>query len=167
MENVISHLICQTENITKKSAPKVEKVASRQEIEEAEGILGFAIPELIKQIFLRIGNGGWALGPGYGLLGLNRLTGDLGDSNMINESLEFRKIPCFDGWPNILVLCDWGCSSLSCADCSDSDVPVYRYNGELILESYNKDEPSVDLWDIESDTLEEWFLDNKNIHWCK
>ena len=43
-------------------------VASANEVRLAEEHLGFAIPELLKSIYLNVANGGF--GPGYGLIGV-------------------------------------------------------------------------------------------------
>src|SRR5262249_58346171 len=49
-------------------APTIYPVASEASLHSAEQALGFALPQLLRQIYLEVGNGG--CGPGYGLLGM-------------------------------------------------------------------------------------------------
>lgn len=129
-------------------------VVSKDQIRESEHKLGFRVPTLLKRIYLEIGNGGRWLGPGYGLIGLpNGYDNDAG-WNLVTTSHEIGQD--LDWWGNYLVLCDWGCSQLSVVDCADVDQPVYRWDGNY-FQSSDLDEPNDDLWDIEADSLIDWF----------
>src|SRR5690242_12415879 len=48
--------------------PKVFPPATPAAVEAAEQALGFALPPLLRQLYLEVGNGGF--GPGYGLSGV-------------------------------------------------------------------------------------------------
>ena len=54
--------------------PKVYPVAREQTVAGAEAQLGFALPQLLRDIYLRVANGGF--GPGYGLLGIDGGAGE-------------------------------------------------------------------------------------------
>src|SRR5690348_994169 len=45
--------------------PEIGPPVSQEQLERCEASLGFRLPELLRRLFLEIGNGGF--GPGYGL----------------------------------------------------------------------------------------------------
>src|SRR5688572_31077555 len=47
---------------------KLFPVALASQVAEAERALGFELPEVLKALYLQVGNGGY--GPGYGLVGV-------------------------------------------------------------------------------------------------
>src|SRR5690606_16538036 len=63
--------------------------ASVKKIAAAEAELGFALPTLLREIYLRIGNGGF--GPGYGLLGITGGATDDRGRSLEQVYAEFRK----------------------------------------------------------------------------
>ena len=76
-------------------------------LRDAERAMGFALPSLLKRLYLEVGNGGF--GPGYGLYGLSGgyREDDVGD-------LTFPDLYLVDAdsevWPKKLVpICNWGC----------------------------------------------------------
>jgi hypothetical protein len=96
------------------------------EVVEAESRLGFPLPPLIRELYTRIGDGGW--GPGYGL---NRLMRGR-SMTLVLSYLDFRRTsalgdpPC--DWPDLfLELVPWGCNFFSGIDCSRRTCPVIRY----------------------------------------
>ena len=100
-------------------APTIYPVASEASLHSAEQALGFALPQLLRQIYLEVGNGGF--GPGYGLLGMAGGATDTG-RNIIDLYHWFRQLDSDDPawqWPAQLVpLCDLGCAMYACIDCS-------------------------------------------------
>jgi hypothetical protein len=136
--------------------PNVRPAATRNDIESAELALGINLPPLLKRIYLEIGNGGCMLGPGYGLLGLPGGYDNDDDWNIVKTSLEMARD--YEWWDGSIVVCDWGCTMMSCIDCSDDDFPVYRYDGNFFDEPEDDDEPPEDAWTIEADTFAEWLL---------
>lgn len=134
---------------------------TEEELIQAETQLGFALPSLLRRIYLEVGNGGF--GPGYGLLPLNEIP-----PNAVHgmESLvaEYQGMKAFSQkdideyfveeeekpalWPErVLILCDWGCNIYSCLDCFSSDLPIFRMdsNENFLVE-----------WAIEAFSLQQW-----------
>jgi len=92
-------------------------------IAKDEERLGFALPPVLKQIYVEIGNGGF--GPGYGLIGLtNGIPNDLGKTGPELYELFRGSDPNDPNWEwpcRLLPICDWGCAILSCVDCADTN----------------------------------------------
>jgi hypothetical protein len=136
--------------------PSVMGTISFERIAEVEAELGFKLPPLLTRIYCEIGNGGRHLGPGFGLLGLPGGY-DNGDGwDIVKTSREVSE--GLDWWDQIIVICDWGCCTMSCIDCSDDDFTVYRWDGNEFDEATDFEDPSDDLWSVEADTLYEWLL---------
>ena len=144
--------------------------ASAETLARAEERLGFRLPELLRKMYLEVGNGGY--GPGYGIVGLEG--GYLETDNIafhdgsgldlvqlydgfrgVGEPLSpiehdfdaggsLRMDPEKDVWYNQLVpISNWGCWRISCIDCSKKNAPVLLlvgYEYELLLESHSFDE---------------------------
>jgi len=86
--------------------------ASEEQIAAAENWLGFALLELLKQVYREVGNGGW--GPGDGLPGIPKM------------GKEWEKPVA-----GLLPLCEWGSGIASFADCSRSETPVIRRDANM------------------------------------
>jgi hypothetical protein len=91
--------------------------ASAAELASVEARLGFALPELLRDIYLKIGNGGF--GPGYGLYAIEDLYGALPDIHT-GSFLPSRK----SGTDKLLAICTWGCQYFSYLDCALPQPPV-------------------------------------------
>lgn len=111
--------------------PRIAPTVSPGQLAAAETSLGFALPSLLRQIYLQVGNGGF--GPGYGLIGLEEL---------LQVYNEMRQLP---GWPERMVpLCTWGCGIYSCLDCSLSAGPIYVYSPDThVLEGHGISEVTL------------------------
>ena len=88
-------------------------------VQKSEEELGFAIPQLLKECYLNIANGGF--GPGYGVIGLvGGYTSDFGDLVetyfVLKNDQELEQRQWKDG---LLPFCEWGCNIFSCVDCYD------------------------------------------------
>jgi len=107
--------------------PKVYPPVGYDQVALAETRLGFLLPDLLREIYTKVGNGGF--GPGYGLIGLNGgATDRVGtDERNLIQCYESRR---FDpDWPEkLLPICTWGCAIYSCLDCSRPGVPVISYD---------------------------------------
>src|SRR5215471_5816555 len=102
--------------------PHLRPPVSLEAVEDAERLLGFPLPPLLKTLYTEIGNGGF--GPGYGLSGIGNST----DDDWI--TLE----PPDDCKPaKIITICDWGCANWSAIDCSTEE-------GEMI---FSHDRPDL------------------------
>ena len=101
-------------------------VASADAVRLAEARLGFAIPELLKNLYLNVANGGF--GPGYGVIGVagghRSSLGTLVETfDEIVRGAEYLKLK----WnTRLLAFCDWGCNIYSCVDCSEPGNPIFR-----------------------------------------
>ena len=104
---------------------------SEELIIEAENELGFQIPDTLKQLYLKVGNGGF--GPGYGLLGIGpdgchddlgrELIGRYKNHKRMNEHYELWD------WPDeYLLFCYYGEDSYACLDCNDPKQTVYKWD---------------------------------------
>ena len=131
--------------------PSAMPVATPEQIDHAEAELGFELPPLLQRIYREIGNGGCHLGPGYGLLGLPGGYDNDDGWNIIKTSSEVSN--GLEWWDQLIVVCDWGCSMLSCVDCSDADFTVYRWNGNAFDDPADSEQPSDELWTVESDPV--------------
>ncbi|NLG71541.1 MAG: SMI1/KNR4 family protein [Chloroflexi bacterium] len=144
---------------------RVFPVAAEAEIQKAEQQLGFPLPRLLRELYLKVGNGGF--GPGYGIFGLAGGAPAIDGGGNYYDLVSFYQLhtggrthpklshdftrgslflETLDQWYDQLVpICDWGCDIYSLIDCSKEDAPVILYigyGGELSLEA---------------NSLEEWF----------
>gem|GEM_PF-5669545 len=104
---------------------KIAPVASAQELENAEIQLERTFPELLRRIYLEVGNGGF--GPGFGMLGIGS-----GHKNALDLDLvQFYKVleQQDESWPKWLTpLVDWGCGSFTCLDFAGGALQRYIPN---------------------------------------
>ena len=100
-------------------------------VAEAEAVIGFQLPPLLRRLYVEVANGGF--GPAFGVLGI-RVPGGL------NEDITD---PYREGWDPAVVkvpkglvpLCDWGCAMLSMVDFRDPAGPMWGIEeGELFRE---------------------------------
>lgn len=106
---------------------KLSKPTSNDAILSVENEFGFKLPELLKEIYSQIGNGGF--GPGYGVMGIpGGFTDDQGE-DILSLYKSYRKSDPEDdtwAWPKGLVpICHWGCVVYSCVHCLENEIPIY------------------------------------------
>lgn len=102
-------------------------------VEIAEKELGFPLPPILREIYLKVANGG--IGPGYKILGVNGgQISDEGDS--ISEL--YTALGRFDPedpewkWPEGLVpFCHWGCAIYSCFDAKKEGYPIVWFDPNM------------------------------------
>lgn len=106
-----------------KPVPQVNPVATADQMDKAEAQLGFALPVLFKQLYTKIGNGGF--GPGYGLYPIEEIaTGYL-------RLRQHNPHHPTGYWPtNLVEICTWGCGIGSCIDYMQPGNPVFIYDPE-------------------------------------
>jgi hypothetical protein len=102
---------------------RIHPQATLEQITATQADLGFALPQLLQEILLKIGNGGF--GPGYGLIGV---VGGYADSKGEHLVELARELGALDR--KILPICNWGCGIYSCLDCSKPEAPVLTFNPE-------------------------------------
>ncbi|MEU4410481.1 SMI1/KNR4 family protein [Streptosporangium sp. NPDC023963] len=131
-------------------------------VEEAERVIGFDFPPLLRRIYLEVSNGG--VGPGRSILGVP-ITGTVQSADIV----EFYRI-----WtsgsdpfvpPGFIWLCDWGNAIWSLVDCRDPSGPMwiwdpmgpYRRPDQISSE----EEKSVDHPELlaQNMTLAEWLTE--------
>jgi hypothetical protein len=101
--------------------------ATHEQVDEAESGLGFQIPEIVKSVYLLVGNGGFGPGRGGRIVGLKGGYAS-GPGNLVEHYYDFRKAGLLFGleWrEGLLPFCAWGCNLFSCVDCNDSRHHVY------------------------------------------
>jgi hypothetical protein len=99
-------------------------------IESAEAILGFKLPELLRQCYLRIGNGGF--GPGHGMIGLQDGYPDDVSGACLPELYQYYRENTDNPWPEkLLPVFVMGCGNIDSIDCSAVGSPVVRMDNGL------------------------------------
>jgi hypothetical protein len=129
-------------------------VANHEEIAAAEAALGFQLPALLKELYLRVGNGGY--GPGYGLVGITGGATDDRGKNLLDLYKEFAISDPKDvhwRWPSrLLRVAHLGCAMYACIDGSTPDgsmvwfEPNPHADGEPWDDSFIPLAPSMAYW---------------------
>jgi len=99
--------------------------ATQSVLDATERELGFSLPLLLKELYLRVGNGGF--GPGYGVIGvyggyasdygtLTETFGQLGQNGTLRADGRIA-----------LPFCEWGCNMFSCIDCATCAYEVVHF----------------------------------------
>jgi hypothetical protein len=112
-------------------APKINPVIKASEIEDAENKLGFKLPQLLKDILMQIGNGGF--GPGYGLYQLQ---------TMVKIYLEYKNEQRMNWKNGLLPILTWGCRYESSIDCLSPDYQIYFTE---IIEDTQQTNPPIQI----------------------
>ncbi|MET7380964.1 SMI1/KNR4 family protein [Streptomyces sp. NPDC005526] len=115
----------------------------------AEAALGFRLPPLLAQLYLRIGDGGF--GPEYGLLPLldSPPAGEpAAVPHYLSQRESGRKDPEWP-WPEgVLPISHWGCAMYACVDCRAPEATV------LLFEP-NPGDPDH-AWFVDAPSLADW-----------
>lgn len=94
----------------------------------AETTLGFTLPPLLAQLYVRIGDGGF--GPEYGLFPLQD-NPPAGEPSAVAHYLAFRETGRKDpawAWPEgVLPISHWGCGMYACVDCRSPQATVLLF----------------------------------------
>jgi hypothetical protein len=97
-------------------------------VDEAENVIGFELPPLLRRLYLEVGNGGF--GPGYGILGL---TGGHRDDLRMTALDHYRQAHTpASRWsfinPGLLPVCYRGCAIYSFVDCTRPEGPMWGWD---------------------------------------
>ncbi|WNM29523.1 SMI1/KNR4 family protein [Streptomyces sp. Li-HN-5-11] len=115
----------------------------------AETALGFRLPPLLSELYLRIGDGGF--GPEYGLLPLFH-SPPAGEPAAVTQYLANRARGSRDhDWPwpeGVLPISHWGCAMYACVDCRSPESTV------LLFEP-NPGDPDH-AWFVDASSLSDW-----------
>ncbi len=109
--------------------PKPVRPVPPKDLRAAERIIGFQLPELLRTIYLEVGNGGF--GPEYGIVGTKG--GFKLDKCSLESSYEGMRhlndenpVWC---WPErLLPLANCGCGMWSCVDCEYKKLPMILWD---------------------------------------
>jgi hypothetical protein len=140
---------------------KVFPTVDAQQIAEAERALGFVLPELLKALYLRVGNGGY--GPGYGIVGLpGGATDDMGRNLVDLYNAYFPENPDDPHWrwpPALLPLAHLGCAMYACLDCSAPDAPVVWFEPNPHVDGEPWSDSFIPLTSSVTEWLRAWLAD--------
>jgi hypothetical protein len=140
-------------------APDAFRCATKQMLDDAELELGFPLPRLLRAIYRFVGNGGF--GPGHGLIGVGGTEPYLSTHDSVVDLYEMRVRDnrlSEDVWPQrMLPICDYGCASYACVDCSRRSARVMRFDADvyLLMEKPNQRKS----FRLESPSLAEWLTE--------
>ncbi len=115
----------------------------------AESALGFCLPPLLADLYLRIGDGGF--GPEYGLLPLLD-SPPAGEPAAVTQYLANRENAHKDpDWPwpeGVLPISHWGCAMYACVDCRSPQATVLLFepNADYVDQAWYVDAPSLTVW---------------------
>ncbi len=125
-----------------------------ESVAAAEEKLGFSSPLLLREIYLKVANGG--IGPGYKILGVKGgHTSDEGDSieELYSSFMESDPDDKAWKWPKgLLAFCHWGCAIYSCIDTTKEGYPVVwsdpnlRDPEERMDQAFIDHRPSFESW---------------------
>src|SRR5262245_1691618 len=145
-------------------AKPIPPSASPRAVVATERQLGFALPHLLREIYLQIGNGGF--GPSYGLLGLKGGATDERGNTLVGVYRSMKRLARANRswrWPEgLLPLCRLGCGMYSCLDCVQSRVPVLVFDPNNLDETETDKEQAVLRW-----TNSFWRQENAFTSWLE
>jgi hypothetical protein len=139
--------------------PEIGSLVSHEQLVRCEASLGFGLPELLRRLYLDIGNGGF--GPGYGIFPIPSGEAD-GGRTILSLYQECRRPagPVKWEWPaGLLMICDWGCLIRSCVYAVSPEARVFTsteygvHRSKWTLETWLSDWASnIDLWEMMTET---------------
>jgi hypothetical protein len=95
----------------------------------AERAIGLELPELLRAIYLKVGNGGF--GPEFGILGIRggaKLDGYTLET-CLHKMRKLEKENLVWRWPQqLLPLANYGCGMWSCVDCAYQKLPMFLWD---------------------------------------
>jgi hypothetical protein len=98
-------------------------------LQAAERVIGAKLPELLRAIYLKVGNGGF--GPEYGIVGIKggaKLDGYTLEA-CYQKMLKLEKENSVWRWPRqLLPVANYGCGMWSCVDCAYQKLPMVLWD---------------------------------------
>ena len=139
---------------------KLTPPAAIKTLHSVELEIGFKLPELLRTIYLSVGNGGF--GPQYGIVGTR------GGSKLDRRTLETRykgmiKLEAENSlwrWPKgLLPLASYGCGMWSCVDCEYKKLPMILWDPNNLDAGLDGDDARLNwgntFWD-QGQSLRAW-----------
>lgn len=164
---LIERLKAQIESGETVSFAFMEPPVSQEELADAENMLGFELPSLLRRIYLEVGNGGFGE---YNLFTLSNKGTKYDFDAIVQNYINMRSMTQEDIdthwtdeedkpslWPEkLLMICDWGCNIYSHVDCASPECRVLRSDANISHSQFAIESPSLYQW------LEGWL--NKTFH---
>ncbi len=102
-----------------------EEPASEEALADAERIIGYPLPPLLRRLYREVANGGF--GPFGGVDGVEG--GYASEAGMLVEYAQWRDEPLPDGFPawtpGVIAFCDFGCAMWALLDCRTPEGRVH------------------------------------------
>ncbi|MCX3059084.1 SMI1/KNR4 family protein [Streptomyces beihaiensis] len=141
--NNLSELLLRVRDRAEQETEVLTPCVSEQDIADAEQVLGFSLPPLLRLLYLQVANGGF--GPDYTLLPL------VGDGRTAVAEYGPLRTTHSEYWPrSVLPILDWGCGMYAAVDCLAPDAPV------LLFEPNAGPDEWADAWFLDSPSLARW-----------
>jgi len=110
-------------------ARKPSPSITAKQLQVAERAIGFKLPDLLRAIYIAVGNGGF--GPEYGLVGTKggaKLDGHTLET-CYQDMIKLKEENIVWRWPGrLLPLANYGCGMWSCVDCADQKLPMILWD---------------------------------------
>jgi hypothetical protein len=126
--------------------------AALRELHIAERAIGFKLPELLRAIYLKVGNGGF--GPEYGIVGTKggAKLDECSLESCYQRMLRLEKENTVWRWPRrLLPLASYGCGMWSCVDCEYKKLPMFLWDPNNLDSELNGDDSRLNwgnaFWD--------------------
>lgn len=102
-------------------------VATAEAIAEAESVIGYSLPRLLRSLYLEVANGGF--GPRYGILGVRGGVPGDGVRDLVEVQLDLAadRDPLYPPW--LISIFTWGCGIWSLVDCRDPAGQMWSFDG--------------------------------------
>ncbi|MFF4798043.1 SMI1/KNR4 family protein [Streptomyces sp. NPDC001351] len=148
-EQLLARVSAKAHNTRPWGWPSLPEPADASTLARAETTLGFSLPPLLADLYLRIGDGGF--GPEYGLLPLLD-SPPAGEPAAVVQYLANRESARKDpDWPwpeGVLPISHWGCAMYACVDCRTPEAPVLLFepNADHADHAWYVDAPSLTAW---------------------
>ncbi|MFJ7020556.1 SMI1/KNR4 family protein [Streptomyces sp. NPDC101117] len=148
-EQLLTRVASEARNARPWGWPSLPEPVNAATVTRAEAALGFSLPPLLADLYLRIGDGGF--GPEYGLLPLldNPPAGEPAAVPQYLANREAaRRNPDWP-WPEgVLPISHWGCAMYACVDCRSPEAPVLLFepNADDAAHAWYVDAPSLADW---------------------
>jgi SMI1 / KNR4 family (SUKH-1) len=130
---------------------------TESEVQEAERLLGFRLPSLLRRLYLEVSNGDFgascmplilprgARNPysAETVVSLHWAPHSAGE----RVAMEQAGAGYFAHWPRkVLIFLDQGCNMYSCVDCSKPELPVLYFDGNMGEGVFALEAPSLYTW---------------------
>ena len=141
--NNLSELLLRVRDRAEQETGVLAPSVSEQNMADAEQVLGFSLPPLLRLLYLQVANGGF--GPECNLLPL------VGDGRTAVSEYGLLQNARSEYWPRgVLPILDWGCGMYAAVDCLAPDAPV------LLFEPNAGPDDWADAWFLDSPSVAQW-----------